>query len=77
MFAVVPAEVSVTATVAVIDDPETFANVNPISVVVVEEGTVYTETVDVPTLTACLFLNVFAICYPSAIAIATASSTAD
>ena len=45
-------------------------------VVVVEEGAVYKETADVPTFTDCAFLNVFAIVYPSAIAIATASSIA-
>ena len=39
----------------------TFAQVSPITVVVVPDGTVYTETSDVPVAAEAAFLNVFAI----------------
>ena len=57
-------------------EPVVFARVTPITTVVVAEGTTYTAVVVTPTFAFVFNLKVFAMFYPSAIAIATASLSA-
>ena len=61
---------------AVIEAPLIFVRVSPIITVVLDAGTVYTVAREVSIPALVFSLNVFAICYPNAIAIAVAVSSA-